>query len=122
MSEVTVHVGGHVTLLFSIHSNSLLSRNQGSKGAGFCLEDGVEVSIKRTENETDKISVTTIDGSTLDGGLKLYSDLIESFRELFQINERIDVDVRIRTSDFSRVWYECGWFTSNEPMSWRVFR
>jgi len=95
MSEVTVHVGGHVTLLFSIHSNSLLSRNQGSKGAGFCLEDGVEVSIKRTENETDKISVTTIDGSILDGGLKLYSDLIESFRELFQINERIDVDVRL---------------------------
>ncbi len=95
MSEVTVHVGGHVTLLFSIHSNSLLSRNQGSKGAGFCLEDGVEVSIKRTDNETDKISVTTIDGSTLDGGLKLYSDLIESFRELFQINERIDVDVRL---------------------------
>ena len=80
---------------FSIHSNSLLSRNQGSKGAGFCLEDGVEVSIKRTDNETDKISVTTIDGSTLDGGLKLYSDLIESFRELFQINERIDVDVRL---------------------------
>ncbi len=95
MSEVTVHVGGHVTLLFSIHSNSLLSRNQGSKGAGFCLEDGVEVSIKRTDNEADKISVTTIDGSTLDGGLKLYSDLIESFRELFQINERIDVDVRL---------------------------
>ena len=73
----------------------MLSRNQGSKGAGFCLEDGVEVSIKRTENETDKISVTTIDGSILDGGLKLYSDLIESFRELFQINERIDVDVRL---------------------------
>ena len=95
MSEVTVHVGGHVTLLFSIHSNSLLSRNQGSKGAGFCLEDGVEVSIKRTDNETDKISVTTIDGSILDGGLKLYSDLIESFRELFQINERIDVNVRL---------------------------
>ena len=73
----------------------MLSRNQGSKGAGFCLEDGVEVSIKRTDNETDKISVTTIDGSTLDGGLKLYSDLIESFRELFQINEQIDVDVRL---------------------------
>ena len=73
----------------------MLSRNQGSKGAGFCLEDGVEVSIKRTDNETDKISVTTIHGSTLDGGLKLYSDLIESFRELFQINERIDVDVRL---------------------------
>ena len=31
----------------------------------------------------------------MDGGLKLYSDLIESFRELFQINERIDVNVRL---------------------------
>ena len=95
MSEVTVHVGGHVTLLFSIHSNSLLSRNQGSKGAGFCLEDGVEVSIRRTDNETDKISVTAIDGSTLDGGLELYSDLFESFRDLFQIIELVDVDVKL---------------------------
>ena len=46
MSEVTVHVGGHVTLLFSVNSKQLLARNQGSKGAGFCLEDGVESTVR----------------------------------------------------------------------------
>ena len=44
----TVRVGGHITLLFSIHDDALLPRNQGSRGAGFCLEKGVEVSIHET--------------------------------------------------------------------------
>ena len=44
----TVRVGGHITLLFSIHDDALLPRNQGSRGAGFCLEKGVEVSIQET--------------------------------------------------------------------------
>ena len=30
----TVRVGGHITLLFSIHDDALLPRNQGSRGAG----------------------------------------------------------------------------------------
>ena len=44
----TVRVGGHITLLFSIHDDALLPRNQGSRGAGFCLEKGVEISIHET--------------------------------------------------------------------------
>ena len=39
----TVRVGGHITLLFSIHDDALLPRNQGSRGAGLCLEKGVQV-------------------------------------------------------------------------------
>ena len=44
----TVEVGGHITLLFSIHDDALLPRNQGSRGAGLCLEHGVRVSIQET--------------------------------------------------------------------------
>ena len=44
----TVRVGGHITLLFSIHDDALLPRNQGSRGAGICLEKGVQVSIQET--------------------------------------------------------------------------
>lgn len=44
----TVRVGGHITLLFSIHDDALLPRNQGSRGAGLCLEHGVTVSIEET--------------------------------------------------------------------------
>ncbi len=42
----TVRVGGHITLLFSIHDIALLPRNQGSRGAGLCLQKGVEVTIQ----------------------------------------------------------------------------
>ena len=44
----TVQVGGHITLLFSIHDDALLPRNQGSRGAGICLEHGVSVSIQES--------------------------------------------------------------------------
>ena len=44
----TVQVGGHITLLFSIHDDALLPRNQGSRGAGLCLEKGVRVTIQET--------------------------------------------------------------------------
>ncbi len=44
----TVQVGGHITLLFSIHDDALLPRNQGSRGAGICLDKGVRVSIQET--------------------------------------------------------------------------
>ena len=44
----TVQVGGHITLLFSIHDDALLPRNQGSRGAGLCLEKGVRVTIEET--------------------------------------------------------------------------
>lgn len=48
MTMATVQVGGHITLLFSIHDDALLPRNQGSRGAGLCLEHGVCVSIEET--------------------------------------------------------------------------
>ena len=44
----TVQVGGHITLLFSIHDDALLPRNQGSRGAGLTLAKGVCVSIQET--------------------------------------------------------------------------
>ena len=75
MNEVTVQVGGHVTLLFSIHSKQLLARNQGSRGAGFCLEDGVEVTAKLGVKK-DSISVSFMDGTPFAEGEKLYYDML----------------------------------------------
>ena len=43
MTVGVAHVGGHVTLLFSIHDDELLPRRQGSRGAGLCLDAGVRV-------------------------------------------------------------------------------
>ncbi len=91
MDEVTVQVGGHVTLLFSVHSKPLLARNQGSKGAGLCLEDGVKATVEHIAKGPDQILVTKMDGSPFLEGEKMYFDLLNSFRDLFNI----DLPVRI---------------------------
>ena len=85
MSEVTVQVGGHVTLLFSIHSKPLLARNQGAKGAGLCLEDGVLSTVKILPKGPDKITVTSMHGRPIEEGEQLYLEILNSFREVFNI-------------------------------------
>ena len=93
MDEVNVQVGGHVTLLFSIHSKPLLSRNQGSRGAGLCLEDGVIASVRIIAEDKDIISVTTMDGNQFPQGEELYADLLNSFREVFNLKASIQIDI-----------------------------
>jgi len=95
ISEVTVQVGGHVTLLFSVHSKSLLARNQGSKGAGFCLEDGVLSTVKILNKGPDKITVTSMDGSLFEKGEQLYLEMLNSFREVFKIESAVSIDVQL---------------------------
>lgn len=93
MDEVKVQVGGHVTLLFSIHSKPLLSRNQGSRGAGLCLEDGVIASVSIISGTSDQISVTTMNGDPFVEGEDLYADLLNSFRDIFNVKENIRIDI-----------------------------
>lgn len=95
MSEVTVHVGGHVTLLFSVNSKQLLARNQGSKGAGLCLEDGVESTVRHLSKGQDKISVTTMDGASFEDGNDLYIELLNSFREVFNVTSPVEIEVKL---------------------------
>ncbi len=95
MSEVTVHVGGHVTLLFSVNSKRLLARNQGSKGAGFCLEDGVESTVRILSEGEDRISVRTMDGKIFDEGKDLYIELLNSFRSLFKVESKVEIRVKL---------------------------
>ena len=95
MGEVTVHVGGHVTLLFSIHSEPLLARNQGSKGAGLCLEHGVISTVKNLPQGDDEISVFSVDGRRFEEGEKLYIDLLKSFREVFSVTNSVSIVVKL---------------------------
>ena len=100
MSEISVHVGGHVTLLFSIHSKALLARNQGSKGAGLCLEDGVISTVTQLQEGTDQISVNSFEGKPFTEGDELYLNLLKSFRELFSIDSpvKIEIDLQLPVS------------------------
>ena len=120
----TVRVGGHITLLFSIHDDALLPRNQGSRGAGFCLEKGVEVSIQET-GRTDVIEEglemagwdQDIPAVQQKGEIELnispfdanehhteqmYSDLIDELRQArllpFDTNYSVDVNIELPLS------------------------
>lgn len=95
MDEVTVQVGGHVTLLFSVHSKPLLARNQGSKGAGLCLEDGVKATVEHLAKGPDQILVTKMDGSPFLEGEKMYFDLLNSFRDLFNIDSPVRITIQL---------------------------
>ena len=120
----TVRVGGHITLLFSIHDDALLPRNQGSRGAGFCLEKGVEVSIQET-GRTDvieegqemagwdqdipavqqkgeiELNISPFDANEHHTG-QMYSDLIDELRQArllpFDTNYSVDVNIELPLS------------------------
>jgi len=119
MTSTTVQrCGGHITLIFSIDKSSTLMRGQGSRGAGFSIEHGVEVeaSMHRAdlgdawkmsgiapdrprplhEPRPPTISVVDMNGEHLEN-TELYLDYIEACREatLLRPEERVDVKVRL---------------------------
>ncbi len=94
MAESRVRIGGHITLLFSIHSNSLLARNQGSRGAGFCLVDGVEAKAKIIDGQ-DRIVVSAMDGSLFEQGKELYRELLDNFKELFKVKQPVSLEISL---------------------------
>jgi pantoate kinase len=101
---VSKRCGGHITLLFSICKDSKLPRNQGSRGAGFNVTDGVEATVRHLwtnkpasairysagSTPDDKIgnikqgdiriNVTSMDGTELQNGTAIYLELIEGLR------------------------------------------
>ena len=96
MEPVSVHVGGHVTLLFSIHSEALLPRNQGSKGAGFCIEHGVVATVGISDSDTDTISVLDYEDENFADGNELYLSLLREFRKLFTISRPVKIEVSLQ--------------------------
>lgn len=119
MTSTTVQrCGGHITLLFSIDKSNALMRSQGSRGAGFSIDHGVEVeaSLHRIEQDDawqmngitpgrpqpvleskpSMVSVTTMHGKHLEN-TELYLDFLEACREatLLRPEEWLEVDVRL---------------------------
>ena len=119
MTSTTVQrCGGHITLLFSIDKSNALMRSQGSRGAGFSIDHGVEVeaSLHRIERDDSwkmsgitpgrpdpvlepkpsMISVTNMHGEHLEN-TDLYLDFVEACREatLLRPDEWLEVNVRL---------------------------
>ncbi len=119
MTSTTVQrCGGHITLLFTVDKSNALMRSQGSRGAGFSIDHGVE--IKATLHRVDQgdawkmsgiapdqppplqetkpstIAVINMNGDHLEN-TELYLDFLEACREatLLRPEEWMEVKVRL---------------------------
>ncbi len=109
MNPIRVHCPAHITLLFSIHDADSRLSHQGSRGAGFCVEAGVnvvaEISERSSQGESGDVSgrvnVWDRDESLVDREEELschsmYHDIAEHFRNSGSIDESEAVDLDIR--------------------------
>jgi pantoate kinase len=114
-----VCVGGHITLLFSIDTSARLPRNQGSRGAGFTIDHGVNLKAqlfkhhdrslpekmngivpdarqKTGRPEESEISIVDRRGAHIEQK-SLYEDMIEACRHarLLREDESLHVEIAL---------------------------
>tara|TARA_B100000287_G_scaffold105887_1_gene98156 strand:+ start:3470 stop:4438 length:969 start_codon:yes stop_codon:yes gene_type:complete len=93
LNSVSTKIGGHVTLLFSIQSNNEDLDQQGSRGAGLCVEKGVEVNTTIVNgNGNIKIISTEKNLSS-----ELYHLVIEHIGDIFKIVYEYDWTFEIKS-------------------------
>ncbi|MBL6743907.1 MAG: hypothetical protein ISP83_05970 [Candidatus Poseidonia sp.] len=114
---IEVSVGGHITLLFSIDTSARLPRNQGSRGAGFTIEHGVNLKAQLIRKE-DALHLDKMNGIMPDARQEtarpdestirifdrhgnvieersLYEDMIEECRHARLLREHESLDLNI---------------------------
>ncbi len=119
MTSTTVQrCGGHITLLFTVDKSNALMRSQGSRGAGFSINHGVEVNATlhridlgdawkmsgiapdqprpALEPKPSAISVADMYGEHLEN-TELYLDFLEACRDatLLRPEEWMEINVRL---------------------------
>ena len=90
--------GAHITLLFTIDDSSEDLVCQGSRGAGICLKDGVEV-IAKGDNGSGEIIVRFKDGE-YDSRMyqDVLSELVEEIPEIGNFDWELDIIMSLPTS------------------------
>ena len=93
------HVGGHITLFFTVEKEGRLLRNQGSRGVGINIQHGVEVklSIKKAGSDIQNttISIHDLKGNALPDSDILYRDLINDLVYAKLIDADVSFDISI---------------------------
>ena len=58
--EYVSHIGGHITLFFTVEKEGRLLRNQGSRGVGINIQHGVkvELSVRDITGDVKAVSYT----------------------------------------------------------------
>ncbi len=80
------HCGAHLTLIFTIEDSSSEPLSQGSRGAGLCLEDGVEA-IAKGEEGSGGLTVRFLDGAH---DPTMYEEVLKTLTE--EMDTVIDMD------------------------------
>ena len=90
--------GAHITLLFTIDDSSEDPVNQGSRGAGICLNDGVEA-IAKGEDGSGELIVRFMHGK-YDSGIyrDVLSELISEITEIGDFDWELDIRMSLPTS------------------------
>ena len=118
MPTVTQRCGGHITLLFTVDKSTTLKRSQGSKGAGFSIHHGVEITgtlhrkeagndefmagvlpdqrVKQTAPEPSTVTVLDMHGEHLEQ-VEIYLDFIEACYDatLLRPEEHVNMHVTL---------------------------
>ena len=101
VNEYVSHVGGHITLFFTVEKEGRLLRNQGSRGVGINIEHGVKVtlSIKDTQGEIQDstIKVTDFQNQEKTDSAKFYSELIDDlvYAKLLDSHPSFDISISL---------------------------
>lgn len=78
--EYMSHIGGHITLFFTVEKEGRLLRNQGSRGVGINIQHGVRILMsvndKAGEVSDSDIMISDFQGNPMSGSDKIYHDLI----------------------------------------------
>ncbi len=99
--EYNSHMGGHITLFFTVEKEGRLLRNQGSRGVGINIQHGVEAKLS-IKQEGEKIRDSTISVYDLRGKLMpnsdiFYRDLIDDlvYAKLLDDSTSFDITVSL---------------------------
>jgi len=79
--ESSVHIGGHITLFFTVEKEGRLLRNQGSRGVGININHGVNVMIGQIASDGNisesTIKITDYLGNPMEESEGLYRQLMD---------------------------------------------
>jgi len=99
--EYVSHIGGHITLFFTVEKEGRLLRNQGSRGVGINIQHGVEVKLS-IKQDSDNIQDSTFTVYDLDGNLMpnadtFYRDLIDDlvYAKLIDDDKSFEISVSL---------------------------
>ena len=101
-TDAQSHIGGHITLLFTVEKEGRLLRNQGSRGVGLNIVDGVIASVTQLSSDgqisDSTITVNDYQGQELGNSEQQYRQLIDElvYARLLQENYTYDIVITLQ--------------------------